>query len=70
MMRGWPVAGIPGAGQLLYTVFLFPHDMATTSFRPHRILNLIFAAALLAMGGGISYNSHRFAYKRVKQGDL
>ena len=39
-------------------------------FRPHHILNFVFVAALLAMGGGISYNSHRFAYKRVKQSDL
>ena len=30
----------------------------------------IFVAALLAMGGGISYNSHRFAHERVKQSDL
>jgi len=39
-------------------------------FRPHHILKFIFVVALLAMGGRISYNSHRFAHERVKQSDL
>ena len=36
----------------------------------HQSPNFIFVAALLAMGGRISYNSHRFAHERVKQSDL
>ena len=45
-------------------------NLAFARFRPHRILNFVFVAALLAMGGRISYNPHRFACKRVKQFDL
>ena len=33
----------------------------------NRNLNFIFVAALLAMGGGMSYNSRRFARQRVKR---
>ena len=39
-------------------------------FRPRHILNFIFVVVRLAIGGGISYKTHRFAHKWVKQSDL